>query len=144
VTNHIQAQLIPKFNRVQIGLGWLVLLWIITCMLAASCFAGVTAGYDNEVIFADGTFVDGSTAELSADGPIRPPFVVYCQGGTHWTHWAMALESALESLQKANIVPPAVAIAATAVDSELRDEVPDKLSAELAALVNKAAARVSA
>lgn len=113
-------------------------------MLAASCFAGVTAGYDNEVIFADGTFVDGSTAELSADGPIRPPFVVYCQGGTHWTHWAMALESALESLQKANIVPPAVAIAATAVDSELRDEVPDKLSAELAALVNKAAARVSA
>jgi cystathionine beta-lyase family protein involved in aluminum resistance len=28
--------------------------------------------------------VDGSTAELSADGPLRPPFVVYCQGGTHW------------------------------------------------------------
>lgn len=41
--------------------------------------AGVTAGYGDPVIFADGTFIDGSTAELSADGPIRPPFVVYCQ-----------------------------------------------------------------
>jgi cystathionine beta-lyase family protein involved in aluminum resistance len=41
--------------------------------------AGVTAGYGDEVIFADGTFIDGSTGELSADGPIRPPYVVYCQ-----------------------------------------------------------------
>ncbi|KAI8477427.1 MAG: putative methionine gamma-lyase [Monoraphidium minutum] len=61
---------------------------------------GVTAGYGDEVIFADGTFVDGSTAELSADGPLRPPYVVYCQGGTHWTHWAIALESAIEELRK--------------------------------------------
>jgi cystathionine beta-lyase family protein involved in aluminum resistance len=60
---------------------------------------GVTAGYSDEVIFADGTFVDGSTAELSADGPVRPPYVVYCQGGTHWTHWALALESAVEELR---------------------------------------------
>lgn len=43
--------------------------------------AGVTPGYGDEVIFADGTFIDGSTAELSADGPIRPPYVVYCQVG---------------------------------------------------------------
>lgn len=69
--------------------------------------AGVTAGYGDEVIFADGTFIDGSTAELSADGPIRPPYVVYCQGGTHWTHWALALESALDSLQQHGVVPPA-------------------------------------
>lgn len=61
--------------------------------------AGVTAGYGDEVIFADGTFVDGSTAELSADGPMRPPYVVYCQGGSHWTHWAICLESALEELR---------------------------------------------
>ena len=57
--------------------------------------AGVTAGYADEVIFADGTFIDGSTSELTADGPLRPPYVVYCQGGTHWTHWAMALDNAL-------------------------------------------------
>lgn len=61
---------------------------------------GVTAGYGDEVIFADGTFIDGSTAELSADGPIREPYVVYCQGGTHWTHWALSLESAVEALKE--------------------------------------------
>ena len=58
---------------------------------------GVTPGYDDEVIFADGTFIDGSTAELSADGPLRAPYVVYCQGGTHWTHWALVLEHVLAS-----------------------------------------------
>ena len=58
-----------------------------------------TPGYASEVIFANGTFVEGSTAELSADGPLRPPYVVYCQGGTHWTHWAIALESAVAGLR---------------------------------------------
>jgi cystathionine beta-lyase family protein involved in aluminum resistance len=58
-----------------------------------------TPGYASEVIFANGTFVEGSTAELSADGPLRPPYVVYCQGGTHWTHWALALQSAVEELR---------------------------------------------
>ena len=63
------------------------------------CVAGITPGYGDEVIFADGTFIDGSTSELSADGPIRPPYTVYCQGGTHWTHWAFALEEALQAVQ---------------------------------------------
>jgi cystathionine beta-lyase family protein involved in aluminum resistance len=53
---------------------------------------GATAGYQDEVIFADGTFIDGSTAEMSADGPIRPPYVVYCQGGFTMVQWANALE----------------------------------------------------
>ena len=57
---------------------------------------GVTAGYGDEVIFADGTFIDGATSEMSADGPLRPPYVVYCQGGQHWTQWALALEEILE------------------------------------------------
>ena len=67
--------------------------------------SGVTAGYGDEVIFADGTFIDGSTSELTADGPLRPPYVVYCQGGTHWTHWAMALNDALAALSMANTSP---------------------------------------
>ncbi|CAK9859272.1 unnamed protein product [Sphagnum jensenii] len=62
--------------------------------------AGASAGYESEVVFADGTFVDGSTSELSCDGPLREPYVVFCQGGTHWTHWALALESVLEALSK--------------------------------------------
>ncbi|MCO5584237.1 hypothetical protein L7F22_038161 [Adiantum nelumboides] len=61
--------------------------------------AGATAGYESQVIFADGTFIDGSTSELSCDGPLRDPFVVFCQGGTHWTHWALVLEDVLESLK---------------------------------------------
>ena len=54
---------------------------------------GATAGYGDEVIFADGTFIDGSTSELSADGPIREPYVVYCQGGFHHMQWLNILES---------------------------------------------------
>lgn len=68
--------------------------------LGAAC-AGETPGYGDEVVFADGSFIDGSTAELSADGPLRPPFVVYTQGGTHWTHWAYALEEIVTDLRAA-------------------------------------------
>ena len=60
--------------------------------------AGVTPGYGDEVVFADGTFIDGSTLELSADGPLREPFAVYLQGGTHWTHWVIVLREALRSI----------------------------------------------
>eukprot|EP00181_Compsopogon_caeruleus_P002130 CAMPEP_0184689876 /NCGR_PEP_ID=MMETSP0312-20130426/30903_1 /TAXON_ID=31354 /ORGANISM="Compsopogon coeruleus, Strain SAG 36.94" /LENGTH=460 /DNA_ID=CAMNT_0027147281 /DNA_START=991 /DNA_END=2373 /DNA_ORIENTATION=+ len=58
--------------------------------------AGATSGYADEVVFADGTFVDGSTLELSADGPLREPYAVFAQGGTHWTHWQLVLEHFLE------------------------------------------------
>ena len=62
---------------------------------------GATPGYADEVLFADGTFVDGSTAEMSADGPLREPFAAYCQGGNHWTQWALALEAALPAVRAA-------------------------------------------
>jgi len=57
--------------------------------------AGISPGYGDEVVFAVGTFVDGSTLELSADGPLREPYTVFSQGCTHWTHWALVLEAAL-------------------------------------------------
>jgi cystathionine beta-lyase family protein involved in aluminum resistance len=47
---------------------------------------------------AGGTFIDGSTSEFSADGPLREPYVVFCQGGTHWTHVAIALEAAIDAV----------------------------------------------
>jgi cystathionine beta-lyase family protein involved in aluminum resistance len=50
---------------------------------------------------AGGTFIDGSTSEFSADGPLRPPWVLYAQGGTHHQHVAIALERALSSLPAA-------------------------------------------
>lgn len=63
---------------------------------------GATPGYADEVVFADGTFIDGSTAELSADGPLKPPFAVYCQGGSSWVHWAIVLEDVLLALRQAD------------------------------------------
>ena len=55
-------------------------------------------GYESKVVMAGGTFIEGSTSEFSADGPLREPYVVYCQGGSHWTHVAIALEAAIEAV----------------------------------------------
>jgi cystathionine beta-lyase family protein involved in aluminum resistance len=60
--------------------------------------AGSTSGYGDEVVFADGTFIEGSTAELSADGPLREPYIVYMQGANHWTQWAIIVDAFLHSL----------------------------------------------
>ncbi len=54
-------------------------------------------GYESEVIMAAGAFVQGSSIELSADGPIRPPYAVYFQGGLTWYHAKLGI---LLSLQK--------------------------------------------
>ncbi len=55
-------------------------------------------GYESELVMAGGTFIDGSTSEFSADGPLREPYIVFCQGGTHWSHVAIALEDAVEAV----------------------------------------------
>jgi cystathionine beta-lyase family protein involved in aluminum resistance len=54
-------------------------------------------GYDSEVIMAAGTFVSGASIELSADGPLKPPYTVYFQGGLNYAH---AKYGILMSLQK--------------------------------------------
>ena len=55
-------------------------------------------GYDSQLVMAGGTFIDGSTSELSADGPLREPYIVYCQGGTHWTHVDIAASAAAQAV----------------------------------------------
>jgi len=55
-------------------------------------------GYESQVVMAGGTFIEGSTLEFSADGPLREPYIVFCQGGTHWTHVAIGLEAAIEAV----------------------------------------------
>ncbi len=55
-------------------------------------------GYESKLVMAGGTFIDGSTSEFSADGPLREPFIVFCQGATHWTHVSLALESAMDAV----------------------------------------------
>ena len=54
-------------------------------------------GYDSPVIMAAGAFVSGSSIELSADGPIKPPYAVYFQGGLTWQHGKFGI---LKTLQK--------------------------------------------
>ncbi len=56
------------------------------------------AGYADKVIMAAGCFVEGASIELSCDGPIRPPYTVYLQGGLTLEHGILALEKVLEEL----------------------------------------------
>lgn len=55
-------------------------------------------GYEDKVIMAGGTFIEGSTIELSADGPLRAPYAVYMQGGLNYAHIRIVLQSIVSKL----------------------------------------------
>ncbi|MCD8285858.1 MAG: methionine gamma-lyase family protein [Clostridia bacterium] len=55
-------------------------------------------GYDDKIIMAAGTFVSGASIELSADGPVKPPYIAYFQGGLTYEHGRYALKRILDSL----------------------------------------------
>ena len=61
-------------------------------------------GYDSDVIMAAGAFVQGSSIELSADGPIKPPYAVYFQGGLTWPHAKLGILMSLEYLTRERLV----------------------------------------
>lgn len=61
-------------------------------------------GYDSQVIMAAGAFVSGSSIELSADGPIKPPYAVYFQGGLTFEHACFGIMKSLQSVVNAGIV----------------------------------------
>ena len=61
-------------------------------------------GYSNKVIMAAGAFIQGSSIELSADGPIREPYAVYFQGGLTWFHAKHGIMLSLQKLADAGIV----------------------------------------
>ena len=61
-------------------------------------------GYDAQVIMAAGAFVSGSSIELSADGPIKPPYTVYFQGGLTWQHAKFGILKSLQSLMDAGLI----------------------------------------
>ena len=65
-------------------------------------------GYNDKVIMAAGAFVQGSSIELSADGPIREPYAVYFQGGLTWYHAKLGILMSLQEMVNANLVtlPP--------------------------------------
>ena len=61
-------------------------------------------GYDSDVIMAAGAFVQGSSIELSADGPIKPPYAVYFQGGLTWAHAKFGILRSLEEMVRKGLV----------------------------------------
>lgn len=61
-------------------------------------------GYDAKVIMAAGAFVSGSSIELSADGPIKPPYAVYFQGGLTWQHAKFGILKTVQACMDAGIV----------------------------------------
>ena len=61
-------------------------------------------GYESEVIMAAGAFVQGASIELSADGPIRPPYAVYFQGGLTWFHAKLGILMSIQKLLDAGII----------------------------------------
>ena len=61
-------------------------------------------GYDSDVIMAAGAFVQGSSIELSADGPIKPPYAVYFQGGLTWPHAKLGILKSLQRLYEKGLV----------------------------------------
>jgi len=65
---------------------------------------GDMPGYDAQVIMAAGAFVQGSSIELSADGPIRAPYAVYFQGGLTWYHAKLGIMMSLQKMYEAGLV----------------------------------------
>jgi len=61
-------------------------------------------GYDAQVIMAAGAFVQGSSIELSADGPVRPPYAVYFQGGLTWPHAKLGVLLSLQKMLDAGLI----------------------------------------
>ncbi|MBQ8823193.1 MAG: methionine gamma-lyase family protein, partial [Lachnospiraceae bacterium] len=69
-------------------------------------------GYDAKVIMAAGAFVSGSSIELSADGPIKPPYAVYFQGGLTWQHAKFGILKSLQQLVNKGLVSVEVLVQA--------------------------------
>lgn len=62
-------------------------------------------GYDEQVIMAGGTFIQGSSIELSVDGPIKPPYIAFLQGGLTYAHVKIAVTTAIEQLLQNEMEP---------------------------------------
>ena len=65
---------------------------------------GDMPGYDSQVIMAAGAFVQGSSIELSADAPLRPPYAVYFQGGITWHHAKLGILKSVQQMLDENLI----------------------------------------
>ena len=67
-------------------------------------YASYMPGYEDDVIMAAGTFIQGASIELTADGPTRPPYVAYVQGGLTYAHVKIAVCTALNHLVEKGLI----------------------------------------
>ena len=65
---------------------------------------GDMPGYEDQVIMAAGAFVQGSSIELAADGPVREPYAVYYQGGLTWYHAKLGVLLSLQKMLDAGLI----------------------------------------
>ena len=61
-------------------------------------------GYHEQVIMAAGAFVQGASIELSADAPIKPPYIVYMQGGLSWHHAKIGIMTGLQTMKDKGLI----------------------------------------
>ena len=61
-------------------------------------------GYDSDVIMAAGAFVQGSSIELSADGPVKEPYAVYFQGGLTWYHAKLGIMMSMQKMYEKGLL----------------------------------------
>ena len=61
-------------------------------------------GYESNLLMAGGTFIEGSTSEFSADAPLREPYNIFIQGGTHIAHVKIALIRLISDLLEENLI----------------------------------------
>src|SRR5690625_1594336 len=61
-------------------------------------------GYEEKVIMAAGTFIQGSSIELSVDGPIKPPYIAFMQGGLTYAHVKIAIIATIEKLMEKGLI----------------------------------------
>ena len=80
-----------------VGAGTILTVEQLRAAKEAGAVFGVAPGFD-PVIMAAGTFVQGATTELSADGPIRPPYAVYMQGSLTYEHGKLALLEVVQAV----------------------------------------------
>ena len=64
----------------------------------------VMSGYESNLLMAGGTFIEGSTSEFSADAPLREPYNIFIQGGTHIAHVKIALIQLISNLLEENLI----------------------------------------
>ena len=70
-------------------------------------------GYDSNLLMSGGTFIEGSTSEFSADAPLRPPYNIFVQGGSHMAHIKIALIQLVFELLEENLIKKESLISST-------------------------------